>query len=447
MTLPNVISNLYSSGSSLFNACYKAWDIALYATVAFIIALLALCAYVKIKYKFWALQPVMHVYDIQYWFFKRGIIRKKLPEKNKYCNFKSIETITFDKASDPQLSDLMHLIQTNYLRNAGNVFAPSKQHIVPYFTSNHTPAYWSFYWEEMLIQNKSDIINHKQLIGCITSRPLHVTIHTMSVNSNGNNVVEFDAYYIDYLCIHKNHRKKGIAPELIQTHEYNQSHRNLSIQVSLFKRENELTGIVPLCAYDTYIFSMHNWCAPVSTDASINVVRCGKDNLKYVIDLLSKKDLFDIIIVNSIGNFTELIQTSNIYVYMMICADEIVGAYFFRNPCISIEKGKKALSCFASIFNRQANCIEHNKQSRERWLNMFVHGFKIALTMALNVLTTTQEKNEAYHYIVVERIGHNSSIVDDLLIKTAPYSVSSTAYFFYNFAYPTFNPDNVLILS
>ena len=125
---------------------------------------------------------------------------------------------------------------------------------------------------------------------------------------------------------------------------------------------------------------------------------------------------------------------------MMIYNDEIVGAYFFRNPCISIEKDNYALTCFASIFNRHANCIEHNKRSRAHWLANFTHGFKTALSTLLT-------KGDTYHYIVVERIGHNSSIVDDLLLKTAPYSVSPTAYFFYNFAYPTFNSDNVLILS
>jgi len=205
-----------------------------------------------------------------------------------------------------------------------------------------------------------------------------------------------------------------------------------------------LTGIVPLCAYDTYIFSMHNWCEPISPDASINVVRCGKDNIRYVVHLLSREDLFDITIINSVGNIIELIQTSNIYVYMMIYEDEIVGAYFFRNPCISIEKDKKALTCFASIFNRHANCIEHNKRSRAHWLDNFTHGFKTALS---DLLAKGDATSEAYHYLVVERIGHNSSIVDDLLLKTVPYSVSATAFFFYNFAYPTFNPDNVLILS
>jgi hypothetical protein len=460
----NVVNNLYLHGYSIFNQLYQIKDFALVVTIVLIIVFLSLCAYVKIKYKFWAMQPVMHVYDIQYWFFKRGIIRKELPEKNKYCNFDKITTVSVStvETKDPNLvTDLVHLIQTNYLKNAGNTFLPLRKHIVPYFASHDAPTYWSFYWDSAFVQSKTEVIEDKRLIGCITSRPLVVTIFS-NCNKEKEDPITFRTYYIDYLCVHENHRKKGIAPELIQTHEYNQSHMNLSIQTSLFKRENDLTGIVPLCVYDTYIFSMKSWCAPVSLDASINIVRCGKENIKYLIDLIARDDLFDITVVNSIGNFVELINTSNIYVYMMIHGDEIIGAYFFRNPCITIEKGKKALTCYASIFNRHANCIGHNKRDRSKWLGTFAHGFKMALTSVLTIVGSKGEKGEkggqmqikekdeeisVYHYLVIEQIGHNSDIVEDLLIKTPPYSMSPTAYFFYNFAYPTFNSDNVLILS
>ena len=60
----------------------------------------------------------------------------------------------------------------------------------------------------------------------MTGRPLHVVIN------NGMNDAKFDVYYIDYLCVDKSYRKKGIAPEVIQTHYYNQSHINKNITVN-----------------------------------------------------------------------------------------------------------------------------------------------------------------------------------------------------------------------
>ncbi len=42
--------------------------------------------YVKIKYKFWAYQPVFHHYNFLYWILPQGIINTELPRINKFCN-------------------------------------------------------------------------------------------------------------------------------------------------------------------------------------------------------------------------------------------------------------------------------------------------------------------------------------------------------------------------
>ena len=407
-----------------------------YSIALLVIIFLIFTAYIKIKYKFWSVQPVMHFYDLQYWFYKKGIICGELPAKNKYCNFKNIETIKYDRVSDSKMTDSLYLIQTNYLRNKDNVFLPSIQNIAPYFKGHHGPTFWTLYWIDSLVQDKTGIIQTKTLAGMITSRPLHVSIY-----KNGE-FAQFDIYYIDYLSVHKNQRKKGIAPELIQTHEYNQSHLNLKIQTSLFKRENELTGIVPLCVYDTYIFSMKGWNTPIHSNVAIKLVPCGKENVKYILPLLSDNRLFDITIVPDLGNLLELIVTNNIIGYMLIYEDEVVAVYFFRDSCVQIEKDKKAITLFASIYNNRAQCILHNKESRAYWLSEFIHGFKISLS---NICS--ESASGPFHFLVIESVGTNHHLVDNLLLKSSAYSVSPSAYFFYNFAYPTFNPNNVLIVN
>ena len=52
--------------------------------------------FIRIKYRFWALQPVFHFYDLYYWCRNVGIIRHELPTTNRYTNFKDIRTYTFD---------------------------------------------------------------------------------------------------------------------------------------------------------------------------------------------------------------------------------------------------------------------------------------------------------------------------------------------------------------
>ena len=85
-----------------------------------------------------------------------------------------------------------------------------------------------------------------------------MTGHPLEVYITKQNIY-FDIYYIDFLCVDKKYRGKQIAEKIIQTHEYTQRFLNKNISVSLFKREDELTGIIPLCIYKTYAFSMEKW--------------------------------------------------------------------------------------------------------------------------------------------------------------------------------------------
>ena len=60
----------------------------LYLIIAIIAIIVLFFGYVRIKYKFWAIQPVFHYYDIYYWFNDIGVIDTESPLKNKYNNYK-----------------------------------------------------------------------------------------------------------------------------------------------------------------------------------------------------------------------------------------------------------------------------------------------------------------------------------------------------------------------
>ena len=68
----------------------------LWLLIYFILFLLILYifirTYIKIKYKFWYLQPVYHVYDIFNWVTPSGIIDPEIPKFNKYTNLINIKT-------------------------------------------------------------------------------------------------------------------------------------------------------------------------------------------------------------------------------------------------------------------------------------------------------------------------------------------------------------------
>jgi hypothetical protein len=68
----------------------------LYILLIVIFLIICFAAYVKIKFRFWTLQPVFHFYDFHYYLFPPGIIVHELPEKNKYCNFTNLIPISED---------------------------------------------------------------------------------------------------------------------------------------------------------------------------------------------------------------------------------------------------------------------------------------------------------------------------------------------------------------
>ena len=398
--------------------------------------------FIRIKYRFWAVQPVYHFYDVYYWFFNIGIIRHELPEKNRYTNFKDIETITSEKVlgddsiMKAKLTNFMDLIQLNYLKNEDNTFLPEKENIIPYFEGHNSPSFFSFFWEpDVLINVKTNTtIDTKMLVGAITSRPLTVTIY----KTNNPEIIKFDTFYVDYLCVKKGFRKKNIAPQLIQTHEYNQCHINKNICVSLFKREGELTGIIPLTVYQTYVFDMKNWVKPPEQLHSKTTLLVGdSQNIYYLYNFINELTnsktqgnncKWDITIIPEMTNLVSLVKSKNMYIYMLLTDMEIEAVYIFKKTCTNIEKGKGLLSLIASI-----NSINLS-------LTKFIQGFK-------NVLWEILLNNPKYHYLAIEDVSDNKYIIDNIKVKTHPTFESPTAYFFYNYARSPFDANRALIIN
>ena len=402
-----------------------------------VLLLIVFFLYIRIKFRFWALQPVFHFYDLYYWINNIGIIQEELPSKNRYTNFKNIKTISYDILSEKNIKDFVWLVQLNYLRNNENKFAPNQSNIMPYFKGHNHKSFWSFFTEPtLLLDSKTNTtISNENLIGVITGRPLHVTFFN---NKKSNKVKgELDVYYIDYLCVDKMHRKKNIAPQLIQTHEYNQSHLNRKICVSLFKREEELTGIIPLTVYKTYCFNMRNWFKPENLKASIQLLTGDKQNIYYLYNFiieLTKEGKWDLTVLPAISNLMELVTTGNIFIKMLVSEGDIVAAYIFKKTCTFIEKDKEIISCIASFFPKES--ILSKKE--------FIQGFKVALW---SIIEQKEKESNKFKYLIVEDISDNNYIIENIKKKTHPIVISPTAYFFYNFAHSPFKSNRILMVN
>jgi hypothetical protein len=398
----------------------KLLDLAPYFLLAFIGIILFIYLYIRAKFGFWSYQPVFHVYDFLYYIWNKGIIQPSLPKPNKFTNFDNIVTIDFKHLTELKKNDFSHFIQIHYFREKNNFYDPKRNNIDPHFVGFNDPCYISFYREKNLLNDTKRrlITEQKKNIGVISSRPLHVLFT--------NSKAQIKAYYVDFLCIDRSRRKQGLASQLIQTHHFNQSHGNKNIVVSIFKREDELTGIVPICVYKTYGFPVLKWRQPSKLSAEYTIIEANSLNYHLFSDFIkSSFSLFDLCIFPDEGNTLELMKTKNIFIFGVLEDHEIKAIYCYRKTCVFVEKGMEVLNCFASINQLLPN-------------DVFIHGFK-------NTFWETANKYN-FGYCSIESIGHNEFIIENLKKKTQPEIISPTAYFFYNFIYNPISSTRCLVL-
>lgn len=355
----------------------------IYIFIFFIISYLLLRAYIKIKYKFWSIQPVFHLYNLSYWIFPPGTLKKNKPEINKYTNLKEITFTNFERLDNIDL--FVEFIQKYYLNTSQIKFIPTKNNIIPYF-NNTKKSFFSIYKK------------NNEIVGVMTSRILNVTL----------NNVKFPTYYVDYLCVKTENRKSGIAQQIIQTHDYNQR-TFTNVSSSLFKRENQLNAIIPLVTYITFGYNIEKWNNTILLHDSLSLVTINKNNINNFINFIKQNtNKFDICISPEIKVILQLIESNNVYIYALYQGETMICIYMFRDASTTYNS-KQTINLFASI---------NNTISDE-----FIKGFYLCMN----------NFKDKYKYIIVENLSQNNIIINNINSKYKPFIKSPTAYYFYNF--------------
>ena len=405
------------------------YTILYYTVLTAIIMYVLICIYIKVKFKFWSIQPVFHVYDFLYWLYPIGLVQKDFPLPNKYVNYINITVEKTDDVSDVNMKRVCNFIQCFYLRKNSIVnYIPSHSSITDYFKYSLHPSYISTYKVPLSAfhtntKNTGDYIyNLDKLIGVFTARPLLITLQSKT----------FPLYYCDNLCIHPSYRKKGIAPQLIQTQYYNLRRLNKHINTFLFKREGEMTAIVPLVSYDSFVFSSDQIVANKNSNYSLNVLEINEKNIFLLTQLLTdSKRIFDCIIVPEIGTLANLLKTNHIYIYGIISNNLLTACYVFKYQHLIYNDNEHTMDCIASI-----TTLKDNKQ--------FFTGFKLALG---EVIKKALELNRPVKRVLIENTSHNHIILHYVnRLIPHPYSRTPCAFFLYNYISYTKQPSSCFIL-
>jgi len=397
-----------------------------YIFLIIIIIIIIILLFFRVKYRFWAKQPVFHIYDLWYYLFPCGIIQIDLPSReDKYNNFKNIDTTPLTEISEINKEKFVSFIQQHFLRSRELNYKPKKENIFSYLIGLEGPVFLSLYRKKNMLLNTTsqEVIEDEKIIGTMLSYPVQI------IFNNGNPEANMNAYYVDYLCVSRENRKEGIAPQLIQTHHYNQRNLNKNIQVSLFKREGDLTAIIPLCLYRSYGFFINTKSKDFVLPQDIKLIRINYKDLSYYNDFIKLNHTkYKIFVSTPLANISELLKTENIFIYALIQKDTILSLYFLKKQCTYLQKeeNEEIITCYASI-----NCC-HSE-------DIFKIGFQNGLMNLIN-------KFPSYKLLIIENNSDNDKLIhfyskfNELLFNI------KSAYYFYNFAHHSYQSNETLIL-
>jgi len=385
------------------------WVLVLVALIAFVLVLVWVLALVVKKRVvgggFWSLQPVFHIYDLPYYVyssFSPQVISTDVRKTPFYSDDVITQVMTEENTKNAEYwKDILSLLTDHYLNEGDNRFLPTHSMVAASFVREKDPSYISTWTMNSLLG------------GMITSRPIQL-FSTTSPHHQA-------AYYIDYLCVHASYRSQGIAPKLIQTHEYNQRLGTPHRMVSVFKREQELTMIVPFTVFTTYGFPLHVLPPKETAPTAPDIRWLGEEDTEFVVNHLHES--FPYRWMSTPMVIKEWLASKHILVSVSTSPPPY-SFFFFRKTYTHIRKGVEALSCIGSI------CPPPHSP---HILSLFLTSLHQAL------------KQTSTHYLVMEDISDNSILLDHIQREKAEIQ-SPTAYYVYNYIHSTVPSSDVFVL-
>jgi hypothetical protein len=379
--------------------------------------LIGLFVFIKVKFRFWASQPVFHIYNLYYWLFPPGIVQHDIPPITKFYDHK-IYLDSYTNLSTEKKELMYGLIKNHFLYKRDVKYNPKKKDVLDYFKSYKRKSFISLYFEYSgEYEKKTNQYNFpKRLVACMTTRPLNCYIN--------NNKLKIG--YVDFLCVHKNERKKGHAPKIIYTH-YKKSREAGAEDVFLFKREGHINFIVPLTIYNAYMFDIKPF-NKINLNLPNNIIckLITSGNSELLFHYLPQiKKHFSCFIIPHYTHIKLQIDKQLLIVCMLFDKEKPIGFYFFRNPQTSYDK-RNSIECLCSYYD-------------EDYENEFIQSFQNCIVLI--------HKKIKFQLLCIENISNNNILIKDIMKKSSTLWKVPMAYYFYNFIYRPFLSNNVFLLN
>jgi len=386
--------------------------IILYLISIIILILILLRGYFKLSHPFWYNFEGSYLrYNLYDRIFNNGIKIQDFTGKIKSYDKKIIAN-HINNCDESFIKEFADLIRDHYFSSNNSVYSPNINNLLPYLSNNNLPSYICIYYEDIM---------GKIPVGCISSKPLNFHINNF----------RYYGGYIDFLCVHKDYRKKDVASKLIHTTQYlNMSpespHHNKNIQIGIFKRENVLNNhLMPFVKMNLKIFDMYYWNQNKTIYPNFEIILLDKSNFNLLHIFFNEEinKYFDCLIFPDFSNILELINSKNYFIYLLKKLNTIHGIYIFKDSCTKYNN-RRCIECIAVI--KTNDCVETN------FINCF---YNIADSL-----------KSIFMYIQFETISHNMILINHILKHTYSYINTISAWYLYNYIHKSINPNKVMVI-
>ena len=287
--------------------------------------------YISIKHPFWNRQPIFHIYNLYYWFY-RGIVYKEYPKVDKKYYDMSISHFKYNNLTDKQKDNVKKFIKVN----------------------------WTF--EKLTNEPYMKNLNYLSLL---KTDHIHGVIGGELLKMEKENII-----YVDYLCVDKNKRKKNLAPKLIYNFFLNNYKDS---KIFLFKWENKNMSIMPFCVYNVYHYNNIK-VTPNKQFSELKIIELDKNQI-YLLNEKDIRDKFNVCIFQNIDTLLGMINDDYVKIYCALKKEKLIGLYFFK--CYD----NNVYNCYASI----------NYDTK----NLFSEGFHLILGKLNNITISIDDISDS----------------------------------------------------
>ena len=384
------------------------------------------------RFKFWRIQPVFLIYSwncwVRLWRKEYGFIQTEsiLPAQLKYINHIQVRTHLFHQFSLKEQTEFVQFIQDHY---AAHCYSPTLQQIA---TTLGPTAVLSFF------QDKPK--QHKQLMGVISSK---IVCFQSSYLEEKEMVIHLN--YVDFLCVHSRFRQQGVAPTLIQTH-------NLHLQplsrplASIFKREGNMTAIVPLTTFNTTTFYIPTLFFNQKKRKSKVVVEIKTENdfsdLYTWIQKKKKNTLgASIMCLPEPAHLRSMVEAKVIEIYgIKTKTNNFQTVCFFQKDQLMMDGNKPVITVLLVLTENEDTLS---------FLSDCIYCIRsLYFTNTSTTSTTSTTSSTSCFFLSIQELMEGELLVQQLIMeeKWSVFQTSPTAFFLYNYLHPTVNANRAIIL-